>query len=392
MKLKCQPEDFRVEELTDARPSGTGRYTFYRLTKRDLGTLEAVEAICRRWNLVGRRVNYAGLKDRHADTVQYLTIADGPSTVMTTPRFELVPLGRLAQPFGPRQLLGNRFELVIRDLAPADRDRALEAIAEIPRVGLPNYFDDQRFGSVGHGGDFIAQAWLAGDHERALRLALAEPNPFDRSTARAEKAILRDHWGDWAEAKRRLPRSSARSIVTYLVDHPADFRGAFARMRRELRILYFSAFQSHLWNVLLAGRLGADALPGDLVPVELKLGMFPFPRRMEPARVETLRKLDLPLPSARTPAPAGELGEIAARILAPFNLAWTDLRVKHLKDVFLSKGNRPALFFPRELKADAEDDTLYPGRRALRLAFELGKGSYATILVKRITTAAEADG
>ena len=78
MKLKCRPEDFRVEELTAAKPGGSGRYTFYRLTKRDLGTIEAVEAIRRRWNLSGRQVSYAGLKDRHASTIQYLSIADGP--------------------------------------------------------------------------------------------------------------------------------------------------------------------------------------------------------------------------------------------------------------------------------------------------------------------------
>jgi tRNA pseudouridine13 synthase len=76
MKLKCQPEDFRVEELTMARPDGPGRYTFYRLSKRDLGTIEAVEAICRRWNLSGRRVSYAGLKDRHARTIQYFAIVE----------------------------------------------------------------------------------------------------------------------------------------------------------------------------------------------------------------------------------------------------------------------------------------------------------------------------
>ena len=43
------------------------------------------------------------------------------------------------------------------------------------------------------------------------------------------------------EAKARLGRSHARSLVTYLVDHPTDFRGAFARLRRDLRSLYFSA-------------------------------------------------------------------------------------------------------------------------------------------------------
>ena len=78
MKLKCQPEDFRVEELPLVSPAGAGRYTFYRLTKRNIGTIEAIEAICRRWNLAGRRVSYGGLKDRHAVTIQYLTIADGP--------------------------------------------------------------------------------------------------------------------------------------------------------------------------------------------------------------------------------------------------------------------------------------------------------------------------
>ncbi len=350
MKLKCQPEDFRVEELTDAQTSGSGRYTFYRLSKRDLGTIEAVEAICRRWNLSGRRVSYAGLKDRHAATVQYLTIADGPAHEMSTPRFELEPLGRLGQPYSSRQLLGNRFEMVLRDLDADELDRATHEIEDIPRVGLPNYFDDQRFGSVGFAGEFIAQAWLLGDHERALKLAMAEANPFDRSAVKAEKAILRDHWGDWVEAKRLLPRSSARSIVTYLVDHPVDFRGAFARLRRDLRMLYFSAFQSHLWNLLLAGRLEAEAGPGELVPVDLKVGTFPFPRRMEPERVQALRPLSLPLPCAGRRSLPEDSDRSSSGCSRPSRLGWSDLRIKHLKDIFFSKGSRACLFFPGHLR------------------------------------------
>ena len=390
MKLKCQPDDFRVEELTEAHPGQAGRFTFYRLSKRDIGTIEAVEAICRRWNLSNRQVHYAGLKDRHAATVQYLTIADGPSRDMRTSLFELEPIGRLARPYTSGQLVGNRFELVLRDLDAPESARALEAIGDIPAVGLPNYFDDQRFGSVGRSGEFVAAAWLRGDHERALRLAMAEPNPSDRSATKAEKSILRTRWGDWAEAKRLLPRSSARSIVTYLVDHPADFRGAFARLRKEMRMLWFSAFQSHLWNLILARRLEALARPEGLVPVSLKLGTFPFPGKLEPERVESLRDASLPLPCARTPLPPDPLGEAVAHALAPFRLEWKDLRIKHLKDIFFSKGSRPCLFFPRELHAISEDDAMHPGRLALRLRFELSKGSYATILVKRITDAAEA--
>ena len=187
MKLKCQPEDFRVEELPLVSPAATGRYTFYRLTKRNIGTIEAVEAICRRWNLAGRRVSYGGLKDRHAVTVQYLTIADGTPKPITTPNFELEPLGRLAHPYGPQHFRGNRFQLILRDMTDADVVRASSEIPSLSSDGLPNYFDDQRFGSVGYSGEFIAHAWLVGDHERALKLALAEANPFDRSASRLKR-------------------------------------------------------------------------------------------------------------------------------------------------------------------------------------------------------------
>src|SRR5271168_4100914 len=108
MKLKCQPEDFRVEELPLVSPAGPGRYTFYRLSKRSIGTIEAVQAICRSWNLAGHRVSYAGLKDRHAVTIQYLTIVDGPRKSLSCPNFELEPIGRLGHPYGPDHFRGNR--------------------------------------------------------------------------------------------------------------------------------------------------------------------------------------------------------------------------------------------------------------------------------------------
>lgn len=334
MKLKCLPEDFRVEELSLVRPDGPGRYTLYRLTKQDLGTIEAVEAICRRWNLSGRRVSYAGLKDRHARTVQYLTIADGPRRSIGPPKYELEPVGRLDHAYTSKDLSGNRFELVLRGLTEGELGSAIAQIETIPKVGLPNYFDDQRFGSVGYSGEFVAHAWLRGEPERALRLALAEPNPFDRAAMKAQKALLRTHWGHWAEAKAVLPRSSARSIVTYLVDHPTDYRGAFARLRRELRTLYFSAFQSHLWNLMLARWLETRAGVDPLVPVALKVGTFPFPRQMEPEQVRDLGETMLPLPSARSPLPEGQLGEIIVDVLRGFGLAWSDLRIKHQKDIF----------------------------------------------------------
>lgn len=389
MKVKRLPEDFQVEELPAVADAGHGRHTFYRLAKRGLGTMEAVDLVRRRWNLAGRQVSYGGLKDRHAVTVQYLTILDGPSRPLRESSFELEPVGRLPHPYGPGHFSGNRFRIVLRDLSPPQAASAVEALQKLPRDGMPNYFDDQRFGSVGYSGQFIGHAWLKGEHEHALRLTLAEPNPFDRPGVKAQKAVVREFWGRWSEAKARLDRSSTRSIVTYLVDHPADFRGAFARLNRELRSLQFSAFQSHLWNLILSGWIGRQTRADQRVMVDLKLGPLAFPLDLEPDQRQEIEGVALPLPSARTPRPEGALGELVADVLQPFELEWNDLRVRHLKDVFLSKGTRKALAAPGNLQSEVTDDELHPGRKAVRMGFDLGKGSYATILIKRITRAAD---
>ncbi len=389
MKLKRQPEDFRVEELPIVRPLDRGRFGFYRLTKRGLGTLEAIEFIRRRWNLSGQQIAYGGLKDRHAVTIQYLTILDGPMQPIREPSFDLEPIGRLAAPYGPNGFRGNRFVVTLRDLASESADKAVAALEEVPRDGLPNYFDDQRFGSVGFDGGFIAHAWLLGKHEEAFRLAVAEPTPMDRPETRDEKQVLRDHWGDWPAAKAALGRSHARSLVTYLVDHPTDFRGAFARLRRELRSLYFSAFQSHLWNLMLAHLIGRETRFDQRVTLDFKVAQLPIHRRLDPDQARLLAMTRLPLPASRTPLPPeGPIRDLALSVVAEMGLAWEDIRVKHLKDVFFSKGDRPALFFPTDPAHDLGPDDLYPGRFKVTLRFDLPKGAYATLVVKRVTDAA----
>ena len=148
MKLKRQPDDFRVEELPIVDGGNRGPFVLYRLSKRGLGTLEAVEAICRRWNIAGRRLSYGGLKDRHAVTVQYLTIFEGPERSLRESSFELEPVGRLDRAYGPALFRGNRFSVVIRDLQPLALTKARNAVEQLPRDGLPNYFDDQRLGWI----------------------------------------------------------------------------------------------------------------------------------------------------------------------------------------------------------------------------------------------------
>src|SRR5262249_56401938 len=69
-KLKQQPEDFQVEELTDVAAGAAGAFALYRLEKRGWTTPGALAAVRRRWRIEPRRLSSGGLKDRDALTAQ----------------------------------------------------------------------------------------------------------------------------------------------------------------------------------------------------------------------------------------------------------------------------------------------------------------------------------
>ncbi len=385
MKLKCLPEDFRVTELTKRPIPGRGPFALYRLTKTSLGTPEAIDAILKRWNLARQQVSYGGLKDRHAVTEQFVTIKNGPRNGQMQTNLELTYLGQTDQPFEAADIAGNRFEIVMRSMSDDELACATQAIDDVTLNGVPNYFDDQRFGSLGQSGEFIAVPWCRGDYERALWLALADSNEHDRPTDRDERQLLRDRWGDWPGLKADMPRGSRRSIVTYLVDHPTDYRRALALMRLDLRGLWLSAFQSAVWNRLLAESLRDLCRLEQLRDVEFGERPAPFFHSLDESQRWELAGLELPLPSGRLKLEGGPLFDRLQRVLAEFGLEPRTMRVKYPRDVFFSKGQRAAIYLPGNLQHQSDGDEVYEGRRKLKLSFELPRGSYATILIKRLT-------
>jgi tRNA pseudouridine13 synthase len=387
VKLKRLPEDFQVEELTEFAPVGAGDFAIYRVTKRGLGTREAIDALVQRWNLSPSQVSYGGLKDKHAISTQHISIRRGPHRSLQQTNLSLEYLGQAQQAFGSGDVSGNRFQIVLRSLSRREVTLAEAAIEEARRDGLPNYFDDQRFGSLGDSGEFVARAWIAGDYERACWLALADSNPLDRPRDRQEKAWLRELWGRWPECKARMSGSQRQPVVSFLCNRPTDFRGAFVRIRQDLRSLFIAAFQSHLWNRILAAHILSTCPAPLIIPVALKVGGVPFFGSLSDATRAALQ-LDLPLPSSRIKLADGPVKELVDRSLGEVGLTLREIRVKYPRDSFFSKGTRPALSNARTLTYEADDDELYPRQQKLRLQFDLPRGSYATIVVKRIAAAA----
>lgn len=384
MEIKRLPEDFRVEELTDVQPA-RGDFALYRLKKRWIGTPEAVDAVLRAWKLPRRRLAYGGMKDFHAVTEQYLTIHRGPKRNFHAQRFQLEYLGQTSAAYSSTDIRANRFQIVVRNLNDDDADRLKTNADHISRDGVPNYFDEQRFGSVGDSGEFIARPWILGDWERALWLALADFNEHDTPAERKQKQLLQANWGQWAECKSRLERSNRRSLVTYLVDHPQDYRGALARLRVDLRRLYLSAFQSYLWNQVLAAFLYRNCPPEQIGLIATRFGPAPFPRGLEEPQRTAIHAASLPLPSSRANFDDQEQRRLVEEMLAQSGLTLEQLRVKYPRDCFFSRGNRKAMIGVQIGLHSPEPDDVNPGRRKMLLTFDLPRGSYATIVMKRLT-------
>jgi tRNA pseudouridine13 synthase len=377
-RLKDTLDDFRVAELSDFPLEG-GPFAVYILRKRNIGTIEALDEL--RPLLGDGYVSLGGLKDKYAVTEQFVAVEYGPKRNLRTDNAELEYLNQADRPFESRDIKANRFTVVLRDMTSEDAERLEAILPGAAEWWTPNYFDEQRFGSLGESGVFMAEHWCRGNWEAAIRLALTDPNPHDESNDRREKELLKEHWNAWHELPR-LRDPVRHEVVSHLANRPRDFRGAVTRIPHSQRSLYVSAFQSAIWNRLLAAEVVARLNVSSLSRFHIADAILAMPTGIEPA--EFLADRMLPFPTARQPLPEGPIAERMTEILKDYNLEYRELRVKYPRDTFFSKGERPAGFQAINLRGFVVDDDRYPGRRSLTLEFDLFRGSYATMFIRRL--------
>ena len=381
MKLKCRPQDFRVTEQI-SRQAGHGEYSLYRLTKTGFTTPDAVQRICRQWNLAPKQCRHAGLKDRHAYTVQYLTIARGPEADLQTDSIHLEFLGGTDSHLDASDIAANSFEIVVRSLVQGECDVIQSALPFAAEAGYPNYFDEQRFGSLGPSREYVCQAWCRKDYERALWLTFAEHNVHDDADERGQKELTRELWGDWNDLKAKLERSHRRSVITYLVDHPAGFRKAFALVNADLRGIFLSAFQSAVWNRML-GLAFEDRKSTSTI--EIADAILPF----VPGNIPSLTQI--PLPSVRAKGLSPELRGLYESALQPYGMKPEEMKISFPRDRWFSRARRDTMVVPQNLTAVAAPDDLYRGRQKMTLSFDLPRGCYATMLIRFLTESLHGD-
>jgi tRNA pseudouridine13 synthase len=382
-RIKVRPEDFRVEEISDLRPGRRGRYRLYRLTKTGWNTVDLIVRLARDMRLPREVFSFGGRKDRWAVTSQLVTIRDRADRSTRGPDFILEALGSVDESMTPQRIRANAFTIVLRDLDDADLP-SIEAGAEAARsAGLPNYYDDQRFGSFDPERGFVGEAILAGRWETALRVHLTLPPPDAPEAAGERGRRIEERWGDWKGLLAASRTVTERRVFQSLIARHGDFRGAFGAIPRDAVSMALAAFQSHIWNRIACGI--AEGAAEETVWAPGVAGPYAFPIRWSRVGAPRIQRLAIPLPGPRARMRDADLAQVYAATLEASGLREESFARPGPSGPLLRSVPRPFLLRPDRLRViDIGADELRPGRMRCTATFRLPRGCYGTMVVKRL--------
>ncbi len=150
--FKQTPRDFVVEEIPLYEFSGEGEHLVLFIRKKSLSTLELVSAIAKYLGIKNKEIGYAGLKDKHAMTKQYISLHKKHEEAMENFSHENVKI--LSKTYHNNKirighLKGNRFFIKLKKVNPTSAQKIDEALKNIAKLGMPNFYGYQRFGNDG---------------------------------------------------------------------------------------------------------------------------------------------------------------------------------------------------------------------------------------------------
>jgi|Deesub1362B_J571_1020462.scaffolds.fasta_scaffold00060_115 tRNA pseudouridine13 synthase len=387
--IKKFPEDFLVEEIPVERKLNGGKYLIVEVKKKNWDTHLFVRALAKALGIPQHHISWAGTKDKRAITVQRFSILGVDESRVAEVRIkdaEIKILGRSHQPISLGDLFGNRFRIVIREAKDVDRaEKITEEIKEIG--GIPNFFGEQRFGTIRPISHLVGERILRGDYEGAFFTYVAMPFEGEREEVReARKYIWESR--DVERGLELMPPylKYERMLMRYILKKRGDYKGAFNILPRNLRMMFAHAYQSYLFNLILSERMRReipinDVILGDVVCF-VKHGVPDVGklRFVDRRNLETMRKLvregrvlpTAPLIGEKTVFAKGEMGEIEKEILSQIS------SMNFENSTFNTPGMRRAILLPVSPKCEVSEESV-------TLEFSLFKGGYATSVIREYT-------
>jgi tRNA pseudouridine13 synthase len=378
------------------------------------------------------RVSWAGTKDKHAVTTQLFSLqgvsADDVPDVRDA---DVEVVGRFGRALQFGDLAGNEFTVRVRELAcdaataeervdavtgsltslvgGGDEDGRADGNENGARVGVPNYFGHQRFGSRRPVTHTVGLHVVRGEWREAVLAYCGDPADTEPEETQSARAVVDAEAAsddpDWQRALDAVPGylRYERSMLHRLAEGDAGdggggesederFRDALEAVPSNLQRLFVNAAQSYVFNRIVSERIArglplARPVAGDVVCfADRSLDeAFAVPdtgreQRVTDRRVDVMERhcargrafVTAPLVGTETTLGEGEPGDIEREVLDELDLSPADFS---LPGAFDSTGTRRAVLVRTRLDARVDN-------AGARFDFALPRGSYATVVLR----------
>ncbi len=334
-QLKQIPEDFIVTEVSSIVPQTQGKYIYFILKKKNRNTLDAIKQIARVLSLREKDIGFAGSKDKQAITQQVCSVSGVGKDRLLAVKLDGITLeffGYGAEPISLGDLQGNKFKITVRNL---------DAVTVKPIQYVENYFDEQRFSN----------------NNTAIGKNIVQKK-FKEAAGLVDDPCCQD----------------------YLAEHPRDYVGALKQIPLRMLRLYVNAFQSYLWNETLSAYLRKNEKV--LGEIEYSLGKLVFVEDLD-----SVADLEVPILGfgSEDLKLNIQLQEIVNTLLQKEGIDYSDFIIKQIPELSLEGETRKAVVVVEGFVASKEEeDELNVGKKKVKVVFTLPKGSYATMVMKRL--------
>jgi tRNA pseudouridine13 synthase len=346
-------EDFQVSEVpVEKRLDPEGEYTHFTLEKTNWDTIRAISALSRAVGVSRKRFGFGGTKDKRAVTRQRMAVWNVPPERLESVKvrdLRIFDLNRSRERILVGDLIGNEFEITVREPEITDESAIEQCQDQIHKSGVPNYFGYQRFGLQRPNTHVVGRKIVEGDIEGAVMSYLADFYDGERDDAREARRDLLET-GDFKQALETFPKRLGyeRTMLDHLYKNQTDFAGALRRLHKKLRQLLVHGYQSYLFNLVLSGMIeeGID-----------------------------IHKVEVPLFGYKSRFTEGHQGEIEKGILESEGLDFRSFKIASMPELS-PRGFHRLASLEAEVSYEVRED------KSIKFKFFLPKGNYATMIMR----------
>ncbi len=381
------------------------KYTTFNLIKVNKDTFEAIDLICRELNIHPAQISYSGLKDKTSISVQKVSIKGNYVEQLRTLKIRDIFIRDIYPSKKGVKLgshWGNHFVITLRQIEDRiDLSQDIDHLFyKLTKVGFPNYFGLQRFGTFRPNSHLIGRYLIEKNYKLAFDEFVTSIYPMESESAKKARSCLKET-GDYKRAFEIFPQSLhyEKRMLQYMMDHPQDYEGAFKVLPDDLIKLIVSAFQSYIFNKILSLREKKGIslftpVKGDVFCIlEQKNGWATLVKYLFGSYYDEwlLKAMEKNRAAIVVPIIGYDIDlnsfplmkQLFEEVVKEEQIRAELFSKSVLEDLELKGALRTMMVKPVGLQIlEFKDDDIYSGFKKLKFEFSLSKGSYATMLLR----------